>query len=189
MAQLETKKEEVKKGAEELFDAREFWWWAEKKRSPRLNYLRKAVWSKATKGSAYLPGIGADLEMARWYTKTFKEAPPAEPVILTRARSHAALLDNMPIFITDHSRIVGYPGSAPHLVTWIPTASFMLNEDTLNDRTNVVPEENREELREIVCVLEGEDLAGQVPPVSDPSGEGVAGHGGFYPAGEGSVRL
>ncbi|PJC73794.1 MAG: formate acetyltransferase, partial [Syntrophobacterales bacterium CG_4_8_14_3_um_filter_49_14] len=156
MAQPETEK--VKKTAEELSDARQYWWWAEKKRSPRLNYLRKAVWSKATKGSAYLPGIGADLEMARWYTKTFKEAPPAEPVILTRARSHAALLDNMPIFITDHSRIVGYPGSAPHLVTWIPTASFMLNEDTLNDRTNLVPEENREELKEMCAFWKGRTL-------------------------------
>ena len=45
----------VKKSADELYDARQYWWWAEKKRSPRLNYLRKAVWSKATKGSACLP--------------------------------------------------------------------------------------------------------------------------------------
>ena len=156
MAQPETEK--VKKTAEELSDARQYWWWAEKARSPRLNYLRKAVWSKATKGSAYLPGIEVDLEGGRWYTKIFKEAPPAEPAILTRARSHAALLDNMPIFITDHSRIVGYPGSAPHLVTWIPTASFMLNEDTLNDRTNLVPEENREELKEMCAFWKGRTL-------------------------------
>ncbi len=73
MAQLETEK--VKKGAEELYDARQYWWWAEKKRSPRLDYLRKAVWSKASKGSTDSPGIHADLEVGRWYTKTFKEAP------------------------------------------------------------------------------------------------------------------
>jgi hypothetical protein len=158
MAQLETQKDEVKKGADEFYDARQYWWWAEKKRSPRINYLRKAVWSKASKGSAYLPGIHADLEIARWYTKAFKEAPPAEPVILTRARSHAAVLDNMPIFITDQSRIMGYTGSAPHLLAWIPTASFMLNEDTLNDRTSLVPDEDREELREMVNFWKGRTL-------------------------------
>jgi len=114
----------------------------QKKRSPRLNYLRKAVWSKATKGSAWLPGVQMDLENIRWYTKTFKEAPPAESFIITRARALTALLDNMPVFITDHSRIVGYPGSAPHLISWIPTASYTLNEDMINDRTGIIPEES-----------------------------------------------
>ncbi|PJC74355.1 MAG: formate acetyltransferase, partial [Syntrophobacterales bacterium CG_4_8_14_3_um_filter_49_14] len=149
MSQIEARKEEVKKSADELYDARQYWWWAEKKRSPRLNYLRKAVWSKAAKGSSYMPGIQVDLENSRWYTKTFKEAPPAEPFIVTRARAIAAVLDNMPVFITDHSRIVGYPGAAPHLITWITTASFMLNDDTINDRTGIIPEENLEEAKEI----------------------------------------
>ncbi|PIP09002.1 MAG: formate acetyltransferase, partial [Syntrophobacteraceae bacterium CG23_combo_of_CG06-09_8_20_14_all_50_8] len=155
MAQLETKKEEVKKSAEELYEAREFWWWAEKKRSPRLNYLRKAVWSKATKGSAYLPGIQVDLENARWHTKIFKEAPPSEPFIITRARALAAVLDNMPVFITDHSRIVGYLGSAPNLMVWIPTASSTVNDDTLNDRTGLIPDEDMEEAREIASFWKG----------------------------------
>jgi hypothetical protein len=38
MAQLE-----IKKSEKELLDNRQYWWWAEKKRSPRLNYLRKAI--------------------------------------------------------------------------------------------------------------------------------------------------
>jgi formate C-acetyltransferase/benzylsuccinate synthase len=122
-------KAEIKKSEKELLDDRQYWWWAEKKRSPRLNYLRKGVWSKAAKGSAWLPGVQMDLENIRWYTKTFKEAPPSEPFIITRAMAFAALLDNMPVFITDHSRIVGYPGSAPHLITWVPTASSTLNDD------------------------------------------------------------
>ena len=156
MAQLETEK--VKKSAEELSDSRQYWWWAEKKRSPRLNYLRKAIWSKGHKGSAWLPGIKMDLDNMRRHTKIFKEAPPAEPVILTRARALTDVLDNMPIFITDHSRIVGYPGSAPHLITWIPTSCFMLNEDMRNDRTDIIPEEDREDVKEMVEFWKGRTL-------------------------------
>ena len=146
---------EIKKSEKELLDDRQYWWWAEKKRSPRLNYLRKAVWSKATKGSTYLPGVQVDMENIRWCTKIFKDAPPSEPFIITRARALAAVLDNMPVFITDHSRIQGYLGSAPHLMTWIPTASSMLNEDMLNDRTGIIPEENLEEAREMVAFWKG----------------------------------
>jgi formate C-acetyltransferase/benzylsuccinate synthase len=148
-------KAEIKKSEKELYDDRQYWWWAEKKRSQRLNYLRKAVWSKAAKGSAWLPGVQMDLENIRWYTKTFKEAPPSEPFIITRARGLAALLDNMPVFITDHSRIVGYPGSAPHLISWIPTASSMLNEDMVNDRTGIIPEDDIEEVKEMVDFWKG----------------------------------
>ncbi|MDY6856578.1 MAG: pyruvate formate lyase family protein [Thermodesulfobacteriota bacterium] len=156
--------DEIKKSEEELLDNRQYWWWAEKKRSPRLNYLRKAIWSKATKGSSWLPGVQIDLENIRWQTKIFKEAPPSEPFIITRARALAALLDNTPIFITDHSRIQGYPASAPHLVTWIPTASSMVNEDILNDRTGIIPEEDLEEAKEMVEYWKGrtyQDLSHQ----------------------------
>ncbi|MDY6966533.1 MAG: pyruvate formate lyase family protein [Halobacteriota archaeon] len=153
---------EIKKSEKELYDAREYWWWAEKKRSPRLNYLRKAIWSKATKGSAWLPGIQIDLENIRWQTKVFKEASPSEPFIITRARALAAVLDNMPIFITDHSRIQGYPGSAPHLVTWIPTASSSINDDLINDRTGIINDEDIEKAKEMAGFWKGrtyEDLA------------------------------
>jgi len=143
------------KSKDDLLGAREFWWWAEKERSARLNYLRKAVWSKATKGSSWLPGIQLDLENMRWQTKVFKEASPAEPFIITRAKALAVVLDNMPIFITDQSRIQGYPGSAPHLITWIPTASTFLNEDFFNDRTGLFPDEDREEVKEMVEFWKG----------------------------------
>ncbi|MDY6855303.1 MAG: pyruvate formate lyase family protein, partial [Thermodesulfobacteriota bacterium] len=147
--------EEIKKSEKELLDDRQYWWWAEKKRSPRLNYLRKAIWSKASKGSSYLPGVQVDLENFRWHTKIFKEAPPSEPFIITRARAFAALLENMPVFITDHSRIQGYPGSAPHLITWIPTTSTTLNEDTSNDRTGIIPDDEIEEAIEMVKFWKG----------------------------------
>ena len=145
----------IEKDEKGLWDAREFWWWAEKKRTERLNYLRTAVWSKATKGSVWLPGVQLCLENIRWHTRVFKEAPAAEPFILTRARALAAVMDNMPVFITDQSRIVGYPGSAPNLITWIPTASHMINDDLFNDRTGVIPEEDREEVREMVGFWKG----------------------------------
>ena len=61
----------IEKDEKELWDAREYWWWAEKKRSDRLNYLRKAVWSKATKGSTWLPGIQLDMENIRGFTRIF----------------------------------------------------------------------------------------------------------------------
>ena len=145
----------ISKEKDTLFNAREFWWWAEKQRSPRLNYLRKGVWSKATKGSSWLPGIQVDLENMRWFTKTFKEANPSEAFILTRAKAIASVLENMPIFITDHSRIQGYPGAAPHKITWIPTASSIINEDIFNDRTGLFAEEDREEAREMVEFWKG----------------------------------
>ncbi|MDY6856577.1 MAG: pyruvate formate lyase family protein [Thermodesulfobacteriota bacterium] len=155
---------EIKKSEKELLNDRQYWWWAEKKRSPRLNYLRKAVWSKATKGSSWLPGIQMDMENIRWQTKIFKEASPSEPFIITRARALAAVLDSIPVFITDHSRIQGYPGSAPHLITWIPTASQMINEDIINDRTGIIPEEDVEEAKELVKFWKGrtyQDLCNQ----------------------------
>jgi len=157
-------KPQEERSKNEILEAREFWWWAEKERSNRLNYLRKAVWSKATKGSSWLPGVQLDLDNMRWHTKIFKEASPAEPFIIKRARALAMILDNMPVFITDHSRIQGYPGSAPNLITWIPTASTLLNEDSFNDRTGLFPEEDREEVKEMVEFWKGrtyQDKCGQ----------------------------
>ena len=152
---MTTIQEEKSRPSDQLFKSREFWWWAEKARSPRLNYLRKAVWSKAAKGSSWLPGVQLDLENMRNQTKVFKEANPAEPYVITRAKALAAVLENMPIFITDQSRIQGYPGSAPHLITWIPTASTTINDDLFNDRTGLFPEEDLEEVKEMVGFWKG----------------------------------
>ena len=146
---------EIKKSKEGLYTEREFWWWAEKERPERLNYLRKAVWSKATKGSSWLPGVQVDLENMRFQTKVFQNASPSESFIITRAKAIAEVLDNQPIFITDKSRIQGYPGSAPHLITWIPTASTVLNEDMLNDRTGLFSDEDRDEVKEMVSYWKG----------------------------------
>ena len=94
----------------------------------------------------------------------------------------------MPVFITDHSRIVGYPGSAPHLITWIPTASSMLNEDTVNDRTGIVPEENLEEAKEMVKFWKGRTYEDKCRPVSYPQGKGDGAMADFISAGERHTR-
>ncbi|MDY6843570.1 MAG: pyruvate formate lyase family protein, partial [Thermodesulfobacteriota bacterium] len=124
--------------------------WAEKARSSRINYLRKSVWSKATKGSSWLPGIKIDTEGLYWFTKVCQEADPSEPFIITKAKAVATLMDNIPIFIVDQSRIVGYVGSAPHMVHWIPWACSDLNSDLFNDRTDILDEEDRPWVKEAV---------------------------------------
>ena len=48
------------KKLQDFVDKREYWKWAETARSPRVKYLRKAVWSKASNGASYLPGIKMD---------------------------------------------------------------------------------------------------------------------------------
>ncbi|MDY6856842.1 MAG: hypothetical protein SWO11_19470 [Thermodesulfobacteriota bacterium] len=100
----------------ELLDNRQYWWWAEKKRSPRLNYLRKGIWSKATKGSSYLPGVQMDLENFRWHTKIFKEAPASEPFIITRARSLEALL-GIYYRLLPHTGVSGFCSPSYHMDT------------------------------------------------------------------------
>ncbi len=133
---------------QELLEKGEYWNWAEKARSPRMDYLRKAIWSKATKGSAYLPGIQAETELIYWGAKVFKEADPMEPWVLTKARALSVIFEKIPIFIIDQSRIVGYNGSAPHKIQWIPWASYMGNEDIFNDRSGYISEDDRPWLKE-----------------------------------------
>jgi len=42
-----------------------------------------------------------------------------------------------------------------YVITWIPTASTYINEDLLNDRTGLFPEEDREEVKEMVEFWDG----------------------------------
>ncbi len=138
----------TEKEKNDLLDKGAYWAWAEKERSSRIDYLRKAIWSKATKGSSYLPGVKPDIELIRISTKVFREADPMEPWVLTKARSLDAVFANIPVFIVDHSRIVGYNGSAPHKLQWIPWGSYLGNEDIYNDRADYIPDEDRKWLKE-----------------------------------------
>ena len=126
---------------------REAWWWeAEKKRSPRLDYLRKAVWSKGTMGGQYLPGIKADLNKVYWDTKVFKETDGL-PWVERRARALDALLVNVPIFIVDNQTLVGYGGSRPNELMWHTEVSYIQNEEIFYDTTNLVQDEDKTWIR------------------------------------------
>ena len=54
-----------------LENKQEWWWAAEKKRSQRLDYLRKAVWKKGAIGGNYSPGIKIDMEIATLFTDSY----------------------------------------------------------------------------------------------------------------------
>ncbi|MCD6223927.1 MAG: hypothetical protein J7K32_00125, partial [Deltaproteobacteria bacterium] len=136
-----------KSNLKELLDKREYWWWAEQARSSRLDYLRKAVWSKATKGAAYLPGIKICEYGPVCYARAFgADEAASTPYMLTWAKALTYVNDEIPAFIVDKSRIVGYCGSAPHKLFWVPNGSYSLNEDFFNDKDNVVDDDVRDEV-------------------------------------------
>ncbi len=141
----------MERGKQELLDKGEYWNWAEKERSPRIDYLRKALWSKATKGSSYLPGVKVETQVIYWGTKVFKEADPMEPWVITKGNAMNAIFCNIPIFIVDESRIVGYSGSAPNNIQWAPWGSYMGNEDIFNDRADYISEDDRPWLKEALA--------------------------------------
>ena len=139
---------------QENLDKREYWWWAEKARSSRLDYLRKSVWSKATKGAAYLPGIKVCEYGPILYAKAFKtDLARVEPYMLTWSRALATVNDEIPVFIVDNSRIVGYCGSAPHKLFWVSNGSYSLNEDFYNDKDDLIDTDKRDEVLESLNVM------------------------------------
>jgi len=135
----------TEKELKESLEKREYWWWAEKARSPRIDYLRKAVWFKGAKGSSYLPGVKVDLHMLKTYTEIFQGMEAAtDPFFITRAKAYAETLDTVPIFIIDQSRIVGYtPAGSPNLVLWNPISSYYINDDIFNDRGGLIDDSDR----------------------------------------------
>lgn len=138
----------MEKMTEEKEGIREAWWLeAEKKRSPRLNYLRKAIWSKGAKGGDWQPGIKMCLEKVKWFTKVFKETD-GQPWVIRRAKALAALLENIPIFITDQSQLVGYAGSKPNTILLQPDMSYIIYDDIYYDWKGYIEEEDRGWARE-----------------------------------------
>ncbi|MDY6845157.1 MAG: pyruvate formate lyase family protein, partial [Thermodesulfobacteriota bacterium] len=139
--------EMLQQETKELEEKQQWWWVAERKRSPRIDYLRKAVWDKGVKGISFMPGIKADLERSWLYTQAFREHEN-DPETIKRAHAIANVYDNIPIFIVDKSQIVGYAGSAPHTLMWHAEQSFMNNESLFNDRV-CIPDPEEESLRKI----------------------------------------
>ncbi|MDY6935795.1 MAG: pyruvate formate lyase family protein [Spirochaetota bacterium] len=134
-----------KKSIEELEKSREWWWVAEKKRSDRLDYLRKAVWKKGRKGGMYEPGLKVDLERPLLFTESWKENEN-DPIIMRRAKALEHVFDNITIFITDHAQLVGYYGSRPNTLMWHPDIASFINEEIYNDPV-VIPEPEEESLK------------------------------------------
>ena len=126
----------------ELEKERAWWWVAEKKRSKRLDYLRKAIYKKGLIGGTYSPGLMADLETMQIDFEAEKEFIKTWPATLRRARVVEHVLDNIPIFITDHSQLVGYWGSAPS-VGWSPSGAAA----SLYTQPNIIPEPQEESLK------------------------------------------
>jgi len=140
----------IKDKSVEAFENNQEWWWAaEKKRSNRLDYLRKAIWKKGAIGGLYAPGVKVDLERALMHTGKAKELEfTPDPYVVKFAKIIAHILDNKTIFITDHAQLVGYTGSLPHTIAWDPSIGSFLNEDVYNDPT-AIPEPVEESLKEL----------------------------------------
>ncbi|MDY6935037.1 MAG: pyruvate formate lyase family protein [Spirochaetota bacterium] len=133
------------KSIDELERDKEWWWVAEKKRSKRLDYLRKAVWKKGRKGGMYEPGIKVDLERPLLFTEAWKENEN-DPIMMRRAKSLAHVLDNITIFITDQAQLVGYLGSLPNTIYWYPEIASFINEEIYSDPV-IIPEPENESLK------------------------------------------
>jgi len=136
-------------------EKRQEWWWAaEKKRSDRLDYLRKAMWKKGAIGGLYPPGLYVDLERPVLQTEKARELESSpDPYVIKFAKILAHVLDTKTIFITDHSQLVGYLGSLPNTITWDPTLAAILNHEVMND-PSAIPEPEEESLKIITDVTD-----------------------------------
>ena len=161
----------IKDKTVEDFEKKHEWWWAaEKKRSPRIDYLRKAIWKKGAIGGLYAPGVKVDLERAALHTQKAKELEwSSDAYVMKFAKMLAHVLDNKTIFITDHAQLVGYTGSLPHTIGWDPSAASFLNEEVYNDPT-AIPEpadESVKTIEEINAYWRGKSDLDKMLPVFD----------------------
>jgi len=120
------------KSADELREKEQWWWLAEKERSPRIDSLRKGVWRKGAQGGNYPEGVKIDMDFVTLFTESWK-SNPNDCSILRRAKAIAHQLDNIPIFITDNAQIVGYTGGAPHNLSWRIDGASNLNTEVYNE--------------------------------------------------------
>jgi len=160
---------ELDKSVEQLEKEQKWWFVAEKKRSKRLDYLRKAVWKKGAIGGNYNPGIKVDLERPILFTEAWKENEH-DPIMLRKAKALAHVLENITIFITDHAQLVGYVGSLPHTLQWFPEGVSMVNEEVYNE-PGIIPEPEEESLKiiaEINDYWNGQTAVDKLARVLDP---------------------
>ena len=124
---------------EELEKERAWWWAAEKKRSKRLDYLRKAIWKKGRIGGTFSPGLKASMQDIVLRTEGYKANAGVWPSCLRFARMEAHIIDNIPIFITDHSQVVGYLGESP--------STFRSSAEGTYNEPDIIPEPAEENLK------------------------------------------
>ncbi len=157
------------KEIKEFEEKQEWWWVAEKTRSSRLDYLRKAVWKKGALGGNYAPGIEIDLEFPELYTETWQENE-GDPIMLRKAKSIGNVLENLPIFITDQSQIVGCVGSAPHNIVSYWQGASMINEEIYNEQ-GILPQPEEKSLERLAALNEywgGNTALDELAKVLDP---------------------
>ncbi len=130
---------------EDLEKERAWWWAAEKKRSPRLDYLRKGVWKKGRKGGEYEPGLKIDIESQQRFTEGW-QAAEGDPILLRRAKALAHMMDTRTVFITDHSQIVSTEGNLPNTLYYHVGSSRFSNDEIYNDPI-LTPEPKEESLK------------------------------------------
>lgn len=154
---------------EELRENQQWWWLAEKERSARLDYLRKAIWKKGALGGNYAPGVKLDLEYPTLYTEAFKKYAQ-DPVMLRRAKANAYALDNISIFITDNAQLVGYSGSAPHTILWRVDGAAVVNAEVYNEPgIHAEPEaESLKKVAEFNAFWAGQTAVEKVARLLDP---------------------
>ena len=139
---------------QEYLDNKQHWWWAEQARSPRIDYLRKAVWSKGAKAGAYLPGTKVGSDGPILFAEIFDDMDArSDPYMTTFSRALENTNTKLPVYIVDNSRIVGCCAAAPHEVFWVPNLSFGLNEDIFNDRDELVDMDKRDEVEKCLKIL------------------------------------
>ncbi len=147
----------------------EWWWVAEETRSERLDYLRKAVWKKGALGGNYAPGLKICMTYPLLFTEAWKKHS-GDPIMLRKAKSMAHVLDNIPIFITDHAQLVGYVGSAPHEMVNNWQGASMLNEEIYNE-AGIIPDPEEESLQIIAELNDywaGQTSVDKLAKVLDP---------------------
>ncbi len=159
----------IQESIEDLEKKQEWWWIAEKKRSKRLDYLRKAVWKKGAIGGNYAPGVKVDLEIPVLFTQMYNWWK-FDPPMLRRAKANAHILDNMTIFITDHAQLVGYVGTTPNTLLWRIDGASMVNEELYNE-PGVMPEPEQASLKKVAdlnAAWAGQTAVDKVARILDP---------------------
>jgi len=128
----------------EMEEKQEWWWAAEKRRSKRLDYLRKSIWRKGSSGGKPITPIKLDLEPAKLHIELHQKFKK-EVKMVRSAKTFAGLLDASLIYITDYSQIVGAVAGTPSTEPW--TGSGGMGNAAVYNFPDILPEPLEESLK------------------------------------------